>query len=491
MAGCLSRWLLAASLASVGTAGALGWTRAGESLPGEAPGETAVVSAPVVMPFRPAYRSRPAREPAPAPVAAPGEPRLVETPGEAAGDDDAGAQPAAEQPALPGTEDGDRPAAPDEDALDETPAAADQEDEGESAAPPPSSPPRRELSPVVQALRDRVRSTLDFHRRQMLSARENTATEIMAACLAFGCDTSILRADQPNRTINGITHLCWNYPCDGFVPLVVADGHASARVGYGLQEHPSQLLAVLALSRVKPDYPIRVGEEMRSVADLAEGEKLRCQSGRDLSLTLVGLAYYADDDSTWHNLDGQEWSVERVIREELAQPVVTATDGGLNRLMGLSYAVHRRKKREEPLSGQYRRAESFIREFQGYALELQNGDGSWGPWFLAAKGASRDPVKNLRGTGHVLEWLALSLPVDELEDPRMVRAVEYLVQTLSSRRYRAGARRLSTQEIDTVMHALHALSIYDERLFRPADPPPQPEGESGEESEKVARRPQR
>jgi len=482
MARCLSRWMLAASLACVGAAGALGLTGVGESPTDEEPGADVAMAppAPVLSPVQPAYRARPVREPAAAPAAVPGAPKPVQAPRGTDDPADATSEPRAEQAASE-SDDGDQPDVPEDDGVDETPAETGQEDGEEPGAPPPP----RELSPAMQALRDRVRSTLDFHRRQMLSARENTATEIMAVCLAFGCDTDILRADQANRTINGITHLCWNYPCDGFVPLVMADGHAGARVGYGLQEHRSQLLATLALSRVKPDYPIRIGEDVRSVADLVEGEKLRCRAGDDLSLTLVGLAYYVDDDSNWRNFLGEEWSVEQVIRHELARPVVDATDGGLNRLMGLSYAVHRRKKRDEPLTGQYRRAEKFIREFQDYALDVQNSDGSWGPWFLAAKGASRDPINNLRGTGHVLEWLALSLPVDELEDARVVRSVEHLIGTLSSRRYRGGVRGLSTREIDTVMHALHALSIYDERLFRPADPPPQA---PGQEAEKVARR---
>ena len=33
---------------------------------------------------------------------------------------------------------------------------------------------------------------------------------------------------------------------------------------------------------------------------------------------------------------------------------------------------------------------------------------------------------------------------------------------------------LPSREIAAVMHALHALRIYDERVFRPADPPPEP-----------------
>ena len=132
--------------------------------------------------------------------------------------------------------------------------------------------------------------------------------------------------------------------------------HVAARIGYGYQEHPGEFLAMLALSRVPAEYPVRVGKDTRSVADLAEAEKLACRSGSDLSLELIGLSYYVDEPE-WKNDLGETWSIERIIREEIGQPVVTAPEGGLNRLMGLSYAVARRAKRGRPIDGQFKRAE--------------------------------------------------------------------------------------------------------------------------------------
>jgi len=239
MASCLSRWMIAASLAWLGTAAALGWTRAGEGAD-----EAVEAQVPILVPFHPAYRARPARQPAPAPAAVPGAPRRVQAP---LGSDVDGRDLPPESDTsgkLPGPGDADQPPTdaaaptdPEGDAVDETPTERGEKDEEDRAAHPPATAPKRELSSAMKALRDRVRSTLDSQRRWMLSARQNTATEVMAACLAFGCETDVLRADQANRTINGVTHLCWNYPCDGFVPLTLADGHVAARIGYGLQEH--------------------------------------------------------------------------------------------------------------------------------------------------------------------------------------------------------------------------------------------------------------
>ncbi len=398
------------------------------------------------------------------------------------------ARPEAEGPALPegptlaeGSAVAEGLAVAEDPAEEETPteerpaeeAAEDDSQQGPAEATlpvtstPPKPEPKRELTSAEVALRDRIRVTLAFHYRQALSASQNTATEVMHGCLAFGCNTEVYRSGSSGKKVNGITCLCWNYPCAGYEPLVLSEGRVAARVGYGLQEHPSQLLAVLALSRVKATYPVRVGEDVRTVADLVEHEKLSCRSGRDLSLKLIGLAYYQGDDSTWENGLGEEWSIERLIQEELDQPILGSACGGTYRLTALSYALARREGRGQPIEGQFARARKLVDEYHDYALELQNSDGSWGPRFLAARGASRDPALQLRSTGHVLEWLAMSLPEDRLDDPRLVRSLQYVNRLLGGRRYGRNVRSLSTQEIGSVMHALHALAVYDERFFKP------------------------
>ncbi|NQU24408.1 MAG: hypothetical protein HQ567_24260, partial [Candidatus Nealsonbacteria bacterium] len=232
---------------------------------------------------------------------------------------------------------------------------------------------------------------------------------------------------------------------------------------------PSQLLATLALARVQTDYPMRVGEQQRTVADLVEHEKLSCRAGDDLSMKLIGLSHYVDE-STWKNHLGEEWSIDRIIRAEIERPILTAADGGTARLLGLGYAVARRVRRGQPVDGQYLRAEKFVGDYQAYALQVQNADGSWGPRFMAAKGGSKDAVSQLRSTGHVLQWLAITLPDDRLDDPQLARAMSYVTGLLGSSRYRYGVKSYSTREIDAAMRALHALAVYDQRFFRPTDP---------------------
>ena len=328
--------------------------------------------------------------------------------------------------------------------------------------------PNRELSPALAGLRDMVRPTLAAHRKQAPNTRMNSSTEIMSYCLAFGCGSEALLGGSNGQRINGITCLCWNYPCAGFEMLGFSRDHIAPRIGYGYQQRPGEFLAMLALARVKSDYPIRVGEDTRTVADLIEAEKLSCRAGSDMSLKLIGLSCYVDEPE-WKNDLGETWSIERIIQEEVAKPVVSAAEIGLNRLLGLSYAVDRREKRDKPIEGQYKRAKKYTADFQEYALKLQNSDGSWGPTFLATQSANPDVSSQLRSTGRVLEWLALSLPDEKLEDARVLKAVERVARLLNGRQYRRNTPSLSTREIVSVGHALHGLNVYDRRVFKPAD----------------------
>ncbi|MGD0516068.1 MAG: hypothetical protein ABSA26_00910 [Thermoguttaceae bacterium] len=358
---------------------------------------------------------------------------------------------------IPG---GDKPAA-------ETPSQPEQP----AAAEPPK--PKRELSPALAALRDKARRTLGTYRKMPINSRQNTPDEIIDYCLALGCDAEISLFDAGGeKRANGIMCMCWNYPCGGFQPLTIIDGHISARLGYGLQSRPSQLLAALALARVPAAYPMQVGDTTRTVADLVESEKLSCRSGADMSLKLVGLAYYVDAP-TWKNDLDEEWSLEKIIKEELAQPTLTPGGPGLDRLLGLSYAVYRNGKRNLPVEGQYARVKKYVDEYKNFAFGIQNSDGSWG-YFLSGRGANRDDASALRSSGYVLEWLALSLPEDRLDDPGMAAGMSYLINALNAQRYLNNLPVLSTREIAGAMRALHALAIYDERLFRPSDSEQQP-----------------
>jgi hypothetical protein len=342
---------------------------------------------------------------------------------------------------------------------------SDAQSPGKLAIPPKA---KHRLTKSQAELRDQVRQTLANFIKQPFATKQNTAGDIMDFCLPYGCATEITLSDASGeRRANGITCLCWNFPSGGFEPLMLNDGHIVARLGYGAQSQPSQFLATLAFARVQANYPLRAENSVRTVADLIESEKLSCRSGSDMSLKLIGLAYYAED-ATWKNDLDEEWSVERIVREELNRTVSNSPDGNLNRLLGLAYANYRHEKRNLPMEGQFARAEKYLNEFHKFAMNVQNADGSWG-YFLSARGANKDPQAELRSTGYVVQWLALSLPEEQLGDARVTAAVNNIVQGLNSQRNRSSLPNLPSREINAVARALHALVIYDDRFYKNAE----------------------
>jgi hypothetical protein len=76
----------------------------------------------------------------------------------------------------------------------------------------------------------------------------------------------------------------------------------------------------------------------------------------------------------------------------------------------------------------------------------------------------------VRSTGLILRWLVFSLPDDQLDDAGVLRSVTYVANLLGNQRSGWNAAAMSPRDIDALMHAAHALAIYDHRVFTPMDP---------------------
>lgn len=309
-------------------------------------------------------------------------------------------------------------------------------------------------SSELDILRDRLREVLTYHFERPEDASSRSPWGVMHGLIAYGVDTDVLAG---GRKVNAIGWLCWNGPCRGQRLFATSSNQLLPLQGPGVQGHHGQFLAMLAQSRVPSDYPIQVNGREFTVADLIEFEKEGCRPHSELTFKLIGLSHYLPSDASWQNSYG-EWSIERLIREELAQPVIGAACGGTHRMMGFSYALHMRKKHGEPITGQWKRAETFVNEFHDYTFKLQNIDGSFSTNWFEGRGSSPDIARRLQTTGHILEWLIYSLPEEQLRERRMVRSVDYLARLmLENKGY--------DWEIGPKGHALHALALYDQRVF--------------------------
>jgi hypothetical protein len=311
------------------------------------------------------------------------------------------------------------------------------------------------LTPELIELRGKIRECLAYYYFRPENVATRSPWGAMHAMIAYGVDSELIVG---SRRVNAIGYLCYNGTCSGQQLFALRDGEMEVRIGPGLQGHPGQFLAMLAQSRVKTEFPIKIEGQEFTVADLIEYEKETCRPATELTFKLIALTHYCKSDEKWKSNDGQDWDIPRLIKEELKQPIIGATCGGAHRLTGFSYAVRKREQRGEPFDGQWLRAKTFIDDYHEYAFKLQNPDGSFSTDWFAGRADMGPPGKRLETTGHISEWLIYSLPKEQLVEPRMVKSVDYLTNLLLE-----GKRE--KWSIGPLGHGLHALAMYDERVF--------------------------
>jgi hypothetical protein len=309
-------------------------------------------------------------------------------------------------------------------------------------------------------LRSLIAETLATYQRRPLNTANNTPWEVMHGFIAFGIPTQLRVGGPTGDLVNAIGWMNMGGRCRGQVMLATAGDRLVAQKGIGVQGHSAQYLAILAQCRVALNSPIAVQSKSFTVVDLVEEEKLSCKSNTELTFALIGLAHYLPTDATWKSRDGKPWDLEKLVAEEIEQPIRGAPCGGTHRLFGLAYGCQRRLRATGSLDGHYARADKYVRDYQAFALtKLQNPDGSFSTeWFKYPADRPDDIDRKVQTTGHILEWLVASLDQQDLYQPRVVAAVEFLATSL--------ARQPSREwKIGPMGHALHALTIYQERAW--------------------------
>ena len=304
-------------------------------------------------------------------------------------------------------------------------------------------------------LRDRIEACLTHYLNRPESVAKRSPWAVMHGMLPFGVEANIVAG---TKQVNAIGWMSFNGKCRT-QRLFIPKGDAFAMsVGPGVQGHEGQFLAMLAQSHVPSSYGIQVEQRNFRVADLVQYEMRGCKEGTELTFKLIGISHYLHSDQQWLTPDRKKWSISKLVEEELAQPIVGAACGGTHRLMGLTYAVQRRQEQGLPITGQFQRAQQFTSEFLPYALSLQNPDGSFSTDWFERRANEPDMDRKVQTTGHILEWIIYSLPEDELADPRIVKALQFLLSQLLDDHAHDWA-------IGPRGHSLRALALYDQKVF--------------------------
>jgi hypothetical protein len=127
--------------------------------------------------------------------------------------------------------------------------------------------------------------------------------------------------------------------------------------------------------------------------------------------------------------------------------------------MGYAHALRKRRAEGKPITGQWKRAETYTQDFERYAYRLQNRDGSMTTDWFEGREDNGDLDRKIQTTGHIIEWLLTLTPDSKLQDRRLVSAVRFLMKSMYEDRGR-------DWKIGPKGHALRSLAMYYERVYR-------------------------
>ncbi len=318
--------------------------------------------------------------------------------------------------------------------------------------------PKESIRPsaTVAQMQRMMQACLTYYHDRAEVANERSNWGMMHSIMVYGIDTQVI---VDRKKYSTIAWIAGNNACRGQRLLEENDGRIVVKSGVGLQGHQAQMLAVFSLCDVPLDYPMYAAGTKFALADVVREEQLACKSGEELTFTLIGLSHYMDTDTVWNSEDGQRWDFQRLIREELSQPIVGAACGGTHRLMGFGHALRKRRAEGKPIEGQWLRAEKFVEDFVAYTYRLQNRDGSMSTNWFEGREDNDDLDRKVQTTGHMVEWLLTVTPDSQLQNPRLVSAIKFLLTSLYKDRNRDWA-------IGPKGHALRSLAMYYDRVYQ-------------------------
>ena len=321
-------------------------------------------------------------------------------------------------------------------------------------------------------LDSRLQKTLQKYTEQSIPYQWFLPSALMYYSLPYGAEasflTNIIRGDMEEKSENQVSErvyvlgvLCWNIPTGGKVILREVNGHVMAQTGFGRQRVNGEFLAVLSFAHIALNYELRIGEKHFTVQNLVDSEKENCVSDMDLSMVAIGLAYYLKPNEVWTVSDGQNWSLDRLVQEELKRPVDWAARESADKLLALTMLL-RRMKTDSP--DKCDSIESFLATIKDQVISFRGENGLWNTAFLIDGERSTHPLRVLQTSAHLLRWLVLYLPDSELRTESMrqsVYALSLLIEAVFPEPQKLS--QLSTLEMDLLGTGLHALSIYRQR----------------------------
>jgi hypothetical protein len=306
----------------------------------------------------------------------------------------------------------------------------------------------------------RITAALDNVRHRDLLTTHGFWT-IFHGILGQGLDTTLLDPETGQR-VKAIDQICKGAPIRGLEFIPTPDGlDVRTMIGTGVgQGHQDQFIAEMTQWSMPRNRPFVVNGKMYTFEDFIRHSHMRASltKGQELSWVIIIVSQNYGTDHRWTNSFGESLSLEDVVRYELDQPIDTAACGGTHRLFGLTWAYHLHMAKGGQLTGVWKDVAARIALYKHQARQFQNPDGSFSSEYVSKPGYTQNPDRRINTTGHVLEWLSLSMTDEELRQPWMEQAANALAVMIFE-------HRADPLDGGSLYHATHGLYIYRARVF--------------------------
>jgi hypothetical protein len=342
-------------------------------------------------------------------------------------------------------------------------------DEGESTLPSLTSgtkdtpaeamAKKKDLPPIPEGLRQRVKAAITNVRNRSLSTTNGFWT-VFHGILGLGPGVQLTNPET-KRKVNALDYVCDGGDLRGiqFKATPVGVEVVSTLDGQG-QGHQDQFISEMSQWSMPANRRMVVAGNERTFQDFINQSlaRARTNANQELSWTITIVARYFGTNHSWTNWFNDKLNMEDVVRYELNAPVETAACGGTHRLFGLSWAYHIHLQNGGKIEGVWARVPEHTARYRDLARQYQNSDGSLSTNFFRSRGNAPDKNVRINTTGHIVEWLALALNDQELRQQWVQDAVNALSLMILD---------LQADPIDSgsMYHAVHGLQIYYARVF--------------------------
>ncbi len=317
-----------------------------------------------------------------------------------------------------------------------------------------------------------VYQTREAQRRRLLSTAEHTPWQIMHGMLALREEFLIRHNGQPVSCLEWIKsgatfeneswfektqiRVLTGRGDNAYEMMTVGRGHPYTKP-YAFEGHINQFVAIMSMSGVPLETQFQTPQGPVSMRDMLTYAKMTVNEKEEVSWTLWALSRYLPSDAEWINANGEKWSIERLVKIETGKSLVGAPCGGTHGLFALAHARNVYLRTGKPLVGVWLEAEQKIRRYIQTARMQQNSNGTLSSNYFRGREYKKDFDKRMASSGHLLEFLMMALPTQELNAPWVRRAIEATSNDLM-------ANRKAFVSCSPLYHATSALSIYLDRV---------------------------